>query len=80
MTGEGESHLDFPCPQIKFSMLEMGYVQLSCLPNGSHGNLPTFQSMANTVGGSLKTDGKVLLLKPTPTQLSEHGDVELVPT
>lgn len=38
------------------------------------------QSIAETVGGSLKTDGKALLLKTTPTQLSEHGEVELVPT
>lgn len=29
---------------------------------------------------SLQPDGNVLLLKKTPTQLTEHGDIELWPT
>ena len=31
-------------------------------------------------GCSLKTDSRAPLLKTTPTQLTEHGEVKLVPT
>ena len=32
------------------------------------------------IGCSPQIDGKTLLLKTTPTQPTEHGEVELVPT
>jgi hypothetical protein len=32
------------------------------------------------MSGSLQNDSKVPLLKAKPTQLNEHGEVELVPT
>lgn len=40
----------------------------------------TIQDVANTVGWSPPTDSKAPLLKMTPIQHIEHGEVELIPT
>lgn len=42
--------------------------------------LPTTQAISKSVDGSPKTDSKALLMKTKPTQLMEHGEVELVST
>ena len=38
------------------------------------------QTISKTIEGSPQTDCQTLLLKTTPTQHIEHGDVELGPT
>jgi hypothetical protein len=40
----------------------------------------TTKTIAKTVGCSSQTEGKELLLKRTPIQLIEHGEIKLVPT
>ena len=42
-----------------------------------HSNKPAF---CKTISCSPQTDHKALLLKATPTQLIEHGELDLVPT
>lgn len=44
----------------------------------SHRNPQTNQAV-NKTGCSLQTDGDILFLRTIPTQLNEHGEVELVP-
>ena len=46
----------------------------------SHENPHTTQAVNDTKGCSPKTETKVPLLNTTPTQLIEHGKLELVPT
>lgn len=38
------------------------------------------ETIAKTIGRSPQTDSKIPFLKITPTQLTEHGDIKLVPT
>lgn len=40
----------------------------------------TTQAVIKAIGCSPKTGTKALLLNTTPTQLTEHGEVEMVPT
>ena len=77
--GETELQLDISCHPMKLPVLGIGYIQLSCWPKGSHGNSQTTQAVVRTIGCSSQTDGKAPVLKITPTQLTEHGEVELVP-
>jgi hypothetical protein len=77
--GETELQLDISCHQMKLPVLGIGYIPLSCWPKGSHGNSQTTQAVVRTIGCSSQTDGKAPVLKITPTQLTEHGEVELVP-
>lgn len=37
------------------------------------------QAIAKTMDFSLETDGNAPLLKSTPTELTDHGEVELAP-
>lgn len=48
-------------------------------PMGTPNN-PVFQAVAKTVDCSSQTDCKASLLKAKPTQLTEHGDIKVVPT
>lgn len=67
------------CHKMKFPVRGVGYIQMSFWPNGSHGNLQTTQAVAKTMLYSPQTEGKCTLMKTTPTQLIEHGEVELAP-
>ena len=46
----------------------------------SKGNPQTSQAVAQTKGCSPEMDGKTLVLKITPIQFIEYGEVKLVPT
>lgn len=61
------------------SRMELDYIQLSCLPEGSYGNPQTTLPIAKTIGCSSRNDGKIPLLKTIPAQLTEHGGTESVP-
>lgn len=66
--------------QIKLPGPELNYISLSCWPTGPYCNPKPTQAVAKTIGRYLQTDSKSLLLKTTPAQLTEHGNVKLVPT
>jgi hypothetical protein len=57
------------------SVLEMNYIKLSCWPKGSYVNPKTNQAINCTP----QTDAEATMLKIMPTQLIEHGEIELVP-
>jgi dihydrodipicolinate synthase/N-acetylneuraminate lyase len=46
----------------------------------SHGNLETTQTIAKIIGCPPQTECRAPLVKATPTQLTEHAKVEVVPT
>ena len=77
---ETESQLTISCHQMKLPVLTLGYIQLSCWSKGSLGNPQTTWAIDKAIGCSLQTDSKTPSLKTTPKQLTEHGEVELVPT
>lgn len=66
--------------QIKPPVPGMVYNYSSCWSNGSHGSPQINTAIARALCCSLKAACKALLLKPTPTQLIEHGKVKVVPT
>lgn len=76
--GETELQLAIFFHQTKLPVLRLDYIYLSCLSKGQHGNPYTTHTVAKIIGGSLQTDGESPLLKTTPTELTEHGEVELV--
>lgn len=57
----------------------MGYIQLSCWPKESQGNLPTIQAISKATEYSLQIDGNALLPKTTHIYLTKHRKVKLVP-
>ena len=50
------------------------------MPKSPRETPQTPQAIAKAIGCSPQTDGKALLLKTTPVQLTEPGEVNLVPT
>lgn len=65
---------------MKFPVPGMGYIYLNCSSKKSYGNPPNNPGFDKTTGCPPRTDDKVLLLKRIPTQLTEHGEMELVPS
>lgn len=75
---EMEFQVDISCHQMKFPILRVDYIQLNCWSKGSYRNPQTTQAIAKTVSYSPQTDSKSQLLKGTPTQVTEYGEVRLV--
>lgn len=75
--GETEPQLYFSCPP-KFQYL-LGLYLIELLAKGFSWNSQTTQSEVKTTGYSQPTDSKSPLLKVTPTQIIEHGEIEMVP-
>lgn len=65
---------------MKLLVLGIGYISLNCWPKRSNRNSQTTHAVVRTIGCSPQTYDKAPLLKITHTQLTEHGEVELVPT
>ena len=57
-----------------------GLYSIELLTQVSHGNPQTTQAVLKMKFCSPKTDRKVPLVSTAPTLLTEHGEVELVPT
>lgn len=76
MTGEMCPHLDIAHHQMKPTVSAVGYIQPSCWPKGTQGNLQTTQLKLwfspHKLIGSIAED--------TCTNHTEHGEVELLPT
>lgn len=53
---------------------------IALLAKGVHRNPQTTQAVGKTLGCSPQTDSKSPLLKTTPTQLIEHGELGLAST
>ena len=51
---------------------------IKLLAKGAHENPQTTQAIIKTIGCSSQTEGKSLLLKTTPTHLTEH-ELNLLP-
>ena len=77
--GKTESQLVISCHQMKFPVPGLNYTKWGCWPKEPHRNPQTTQAVAKAIGRSLQTDCKASLMA-APTQLIEHGEVELVPT
>lgn len=78
--GRRESYLAISCHQTQLLVPGLGCIQLSCWPRGSHENPQTTQAVANTMGCSMKNDSGAPLLRTTPTQLTEYGEIKLTST
>lgn len=61
------------------SSLGNGINLIECLANGTHGNAQRTQAVAKAVDCYPQIDGKIPLLKTTPTQYIEREEVKLVP-
>lgn len=59
----------------KLPVLVLGYIQLSCWPKGSQENPKQPMLLPRLLSTNLAP-----LVKTTPVQLIEYGEVELVPT
>lgn len=57
----------------KASIPGIGYISLCCWLKGSYRKAQTTQTVSKAIGCSPKTYFKLLLLKKTLTQLTEHG-------
>lgn len=62
------------------SCTRIGLHLIPLLAKGSHGNPQTTWADDKAISCSSQTDSKTPLLKTTSTQLTEHGEVKLVPT
>lgn len=71
LSRETKAQLDLSCYQVKHLVPGLGYILSSCWSKGSHGNPQTTQAIAMTICCSPQTD-KALLLKSTPTLLTEY--------
>ena len=71
VTGHLLSQNEVSIPEIRLHLIELLAEAFSL---ESTNNPDCFQDC------SLQPDGKVLSLKKIPTQLTEHGDIELWPT
>ena len=69
---ETEPQLDIFCYQIKLSSTETVLHLIEFLTKGVPWELPNNPGYYKAIGGSLKANSKALLLKTTPTQLTEH--------
>lgn len=78
--GETESQLTTFWHQRRLSVADGVAFRLSCWPQVSHENLPVLKAVDKTMDCSLHTEMRTPLLRTTPTQLIEHGEVELIPT
>ena len=66
----------FLSPQIQYLV---GLYLIELLAKGFSWNSQTMQSKVKTIGYSQQSDSKSPLLKVTPTQIIEHGEIEMVP-
>ena len=62
------------------SSTRIGLCLIELMAKRTSGESQTSWAVAKITGCSPQTDSKAPLLKITPTQLTEPGDVELVPT
>ena len=46
---EMESQMAIPFHQMKFPVLELGYIQLSCWQKGYHGTVQTIQAVTQNI-------------------------------
>lgn len=66
-------------PPSETSIVRNGSQQIELLATEAHGNPQTTLAIAKAVGCSPQTNSEGLLLKIRPTDLTENGEVELVP-
>lgn len=71
---ETKFQLDLSCLQMK---LGVGYMQLSCSPKG---NPQATQPISKRIKCFMQTDNRTPLLRKTPTQLIDHGEVDRLTT
>lgn len=74
-----ESLIDNICHPMKLSVPRMGFIQLNCWLKSAMVT-PNKPGWSESIGCSPQIDNKTLLMKTTPMQLLEYGEVKLVPT
>lgn len=70
-----EKELAISFPKMDLIVLGLCAIQVICWMKGSHGNAQTIQTAVKTTGYSPQSDIKIPLMKRTPKQLIDHGEV-----
>lgn len=76
---EIETQLDISYHQTVSSSTRTGFHPVELLTKKGLMDISKTQAVDKITGCSPQTDGKAPLLRTAPTQLTEHGKVELVP-